>query len=165
MYICVRANKCMLPIYIWQTYTVLRSLGEVQQLSSHMIAIMVVYFLFQEIPCRELSQLGKGKIISKVSWLGIITDWKPLAETISPLQAPPPRNQLSRCFSLKKTCFKMTQNHTETKAGFKKVNHFECSFNWNAINNQHKPTCVFPIPTSKKYPLPVFFSGADWVRV
>lgn len=79
--------------------------------------------------------------------------------------SPPPRNQLSRCFSLKKTCFKMTQNHTETKAGFKKVNHFECSFNWNAINNQHKPTCVFPIPTSKKYPLPVFFSGADWVRV
>lgn len=27
MYICVRANKCMLPIYIWQTYTVLQIAG------------------------------------------------------------------------------------------------------------------------------------------
>lgn len=95
-----------------------------------MIEIMVVYFLFQEIPCRELSQLGKGKIIFKSYLVGDNylsgKDWKPLAETISPLQATPFATNRPGVFSKNKTCFKMTGNHTETKAGFKKVNHFEC---------------------------------------
>lgn len=97
--VCVRINACYLSIF---RKHILRLLGEVQQLSSDMIEIMVVYFLFQEIPCRELSQLGKGKIIFKSFLVGDNylsgKEWKPLAETISPLQAPPPRNQLSGCF-------------------------------------------------------------------
>lgn len=133
---CVGINACYLSIF---GKHILRSLGKVQQLSSHMIEIMVVYFLFQEIPCRELSQLGKGKIIFKSFLVGDNypsgKDWKPLAETIFPLQAPPLATNSPGVFFPKQTCFKMTQNHTETKAGFKKFNHSECSFNWNAINN------------------------------
>ena len=112
IYACVRINACYLSIF---GKHILRSLGEVQQLSPHMIAIMVVYFLFQEIPCRELSQLGKGKIIFKSFLVGDNylsgKDSKPLAETISPLQAPPPRNQLSLCFFPKKY---MLQNDPES---------------------------------------------------
>lgn len=89
---CVRAHKCMLPIYILQTYITIAGRNS-RIIFPHDRDQGGLLF----IPCRELSQLGKAKIIFKRFLVGdnYLSGkvWKPLAETISPLQVLP-RKQL-----------------------------------------------------------------------